>query len=300
MQQFELHNDYLSATFLDYGAILHELWVTNTKGESINIIQGLASPDTYLIDSWCHGAVVGRYAGRLTESFILNNKKYLLDHTDGVLLHSGETGWHRQYWQKKSYAETELTLQHTCLNGNGGFPGTVQAQITYRLQEQALVLEYRATTDAPTHINLTNHAYFSLNPKGKLDEQYLQIEATHYLELAQNLVPTGVLLKTDQTAMDFSQPRPLGTQRLDDYFVLNSKTKTAAKLYSPQTGISMHIQTDQPGLVVFTPTQREAICFETQKFSNTPNLPHFPSTYVAPEQPYLHHTRFEFSGIAAR
>jgi len=299
MQTFELENHCLKAVFLDYGAILHQLWVTTEKGEKLNVIQGLNTPEDYLLDEWSRGALIGRFAGRLTENYTLDNCSYPLAHQSGVLLHSGPTGWGKQYWKCAEHTKNSLSLQHECADGNSGFPGNVKAQITYRLEDQALVLEYHATTDAPTHINLTNHAYFNLNPKGKIADHELQIAAQHYLELAENLVPTGTLLETQNTDMDFRQKRMLGSKKLDDYFVLEANTQKAATLYNPNTGIGMRTQTDQPGVVVFTPPHFEAICFETQKFSNSPNLSHFPSTRIDPDRPYKQKTRFIFSGIAA-
>jgi len=300
MLTFQLQNNYLRAVFLDYGAILHQLWVRTENGEEVNVIQGLDTPDAYLQDEWSRGALIGRFAGRLTENYALEGTHYALAHHKGVLLHSGPSGWGKQFWKCTTHSKEHLVLSHLCAAGNSGFPGTVNAQITYRLEERALVLAYYATTDAPTHINLTNHAYFSLHPKEKIGLHELEISAQQYLELAENLIPTGTLLKTKNTSMNFSEKRILGDQKLDDYFVLDTESKTAAILYSPISGISMVTETDQPGVVVFTPPHFEAICFETQKFSNSPNLPHFPSTRIDPNEFYQQKTRFEFSGIQER
>jgi aldose 1-epimerase len=167
--------------------------------------------------------------------------------------------------------------------------------VSYRLVGNQLRIDYRATTDAPTHVNLTNHAYFNLNPKSAIESHQLQIHADRYLELKQNLVPTGTRLNVAQTPFDFRTPKTIATTRLDDYFVLNATNEAAATLYEPQSGIEMKTYTDQPGVVVFTPPHFEAICFETQKFSNTPNIPTFPSTLLLPEAIYKHQTQFEFN-----
>ena len=297
MQILVIQNNFIKAVFLDYGAILHELWVTSESGQTINVIQGLANLEDYREDEWCRGALIGRFAGRLTESYSIDGTVFPLYHTDGVLLHSGDSGWGKQFWKLEHHTQKELTFSHICQARNSGFPGTVKGQISYELKGKELHLEYKATTNSSTHINLTNHAYFNLNPTGKIDGHELQINASKYLELAENLVPNGTLIDTNQTPMDFRQTRTIDNQRLDDYFVLDKQFTTAASLYSAETGIGMQTITDQPGVVVFTPPHFEAICFETQKFSNSPNLSHFPTTRVDPNETYSQITRFQFSGI---
>ena len=300
MQILVIRNDFIKAVFLDYGAILHELWVTSESGQTINIIKGLANPEDYREDEWCRGALIGRFAGRLSESYSIDGTIFHLHHTDGILLHSGDKGWGKQFWKLEHHNQKELTLSHICQARNSGFPGTVKGQITYKLNGKKLHLEYKATTNSSTHINLTNHAYFNLNPTGKIDSHELQINASKYLELAENLVPTGTVIATNQTQMDFRQTRAIGNQRLDDYFILDKQIKTAASIYSSETGIGMKTITDQPGVVVFTPPHFEAICFETQKFSNSPNLPHFPTTRIDPGETYSQITHFQFSGIQVK
>lgn len=296
METFTLDNGTLKAVFLSYGAILHQLWVKDKKGSLINVIQGLSQPEAYLSDSWSRGAVIGRYAGRLENPITIEEKKIEIEHEKGVLLHSGAKGWNTQYWSPRTSSDTHLlTFEYECPEGTGGFPGTVNAMVSYRLVGNQLRIDYRATTDAPTHVNLTNHAYFNLNPKSAFASHQLQIHADRYLALKQNLVPTGTRLNVTQTPFDFRTPKTIATTRLDDYFVLNATNEAAATLYEPQSGIEMKTYTDQPGVVVFTTPHFEAICFETQKFSNTPNIPSFPSTLLLPEAVYKHQTQFEFN-----
>ena len=226
----------------------------------------------------------------------MKKKKIEIEHEKGVLLHSGAKGWNTQYWSPRTSSDTHLlTFEYECPEGTGGFPGTVNAMVSYRLVGNQLRFDYRATTNAPTHVNLTNHAYFNLNPKSAIASHQLQIHADRYLELKQNLVPTGTRLNVAQTPFDFRTPKTIAKTHLDDYFVLNATNEAAATLYEPQSGIEMKTYTDQPGVVVFTPPHFEAICFETQKFSNTPNIPTFPSTLLLPETVYKHQTQFEFN-----
>ena len=134
MQILVIQNNFIKAVFLDYGAILHELWVTSESGQTINVIQGLANLEDYREDEWCRGALIGRFAGRLTESYSIDGTVFPLYHTDGVLLHSGDSGWGKQFWKLEHHTQKELTFSHICQARNSGFPGTVKGQITYKLK----------------------------------------------------------------------------------------------------------------------------------------------------------------------
>lgn len=296
MESFTLENNFIKAVFLTYGAILHQLWIKDSNGNATNVIMGLDAPKEYLSDNWARGAVVGRFAGRLENPININGENVEIEHQKGVLLHSGSSGWHKKEWKTLPQPNPEeITFTLNCISGNSGFPADVQAQVKYFLDQSSLNLCYTAIPTESTHINITNHAYFNLNPKGSIDDQKLKIDADHYLELKQSLVPTGKQLEVSLTEFDFRKSKPIGKTRLDDYFVVNQKASEIASLYSAKTGIEMKTFTDQPGVVIFTPPHFEAICFETQKFSNSPNIPSFPSTLVKANSKYVHNTRFEFS-----
>ena len=294
MQVKTLENENLKAVFLDYGAILHQLWVKDKNGISINIVIGLETPEDYHHDNWSRGAVIGRFAGRLENPIQIGSKQISIEHSEGVLLHSGSSGWGKKTWDIVTQKLNQVSFRYICREGASGFPGQVVAHIHYRLEEDSLSLEYHAQTNIDTHINLTNHAYFNLNPEGKIDRQYLRIHADEVLELKPSLVPTGLKKAVNQTSFDFRKQKQIGENRMDDYFVLNNKSNEAAVLFSSETGIEMSTHTDQPGIVVFTPPHFDAICFETQKFSNTPNIKNFPTTLVKKEEAYRHKTLFKF------
>lgn len=300
MQTVTLNNGILKAHFLSYGATLHQLWVPDRNGKATNVIAGLAKPLDYKRDSWYRGAVVGRFAGRLRKTITINDKMVDLEHEDGVVLHSGSTGWSKRTWTLESHSEganAQVTWKLFCPTGSGGFPGNVTATVTYTLDENRLHVAYRAKTDAATPVNLTNHAYFNLSGQTAFKQQQLQINASQFLELGADLIPTGTFLDTQGTVLDFQKMKPIGSTRLDDYFVLNTDMPFATKLYAQDTGISMETQTDQPGVVIFTPPDFEAICFETQKFSNAPNISHFPETILQADKEYRQNTQFEFSVV---
>ena len=294
MQVKTLENKNLKAVFLDYGAVLHQLWVKDKNGIPINIVMGLETPEDYHHDNWSRGAVIGRFAGRLENPIQIGSKQISIEHSEGVLLHSGSSGWGKKTWDIVTQKSNQVSFRYICREGASGFPGQVVAHIHYRLEEDSLSLEYHAQTNIDTHINLTNHAYFNLNPEEKIDRQYLRIHADEVLELKPSLVPTGLKKAVNQTSFDFRKQKQIGENRMDDYFVLNNKSNEAAVLFSPETGIEMSTHTDQPGIVVFTPPHFDAICFETQKFSNTPNIKNFPTTLVKKEEAYRHKTLFKF------
>ena len=294
MQTITLENENLKAVFLDYGAVLHQLWVKDKNGIPVNVIMGLESPEDYHHDSWSRGAVIGRFAGRLENPIQIDSKPITIEHSEGVLLHSGSSGWGKKKWDIVTQKPNQVSFRYICTEGASGFPGQVEAHIHYRLEKDRLLLEYHAQTNTDTHINLTNHAYFNLNPEGKIDTQYLRIHADEFLELKPSLVPTGLKKTVCQTCFDFRTQKQIGETRMDDYFVLSNKSNEAAVLFSSETGIEMSTHTDQPGVVVFTPPHFEAICFETQKFSNTPNIKSFPTTLVKKDETYRHNTVFKF------
>ena len=296
MKTYTLDNGNIKAIFLSFGAILHELWVKNRYGSFINVIQGLKNLNEYISDSWSRGAIIGRYAGRLINPIKVNGKLYEIENEKGIMLHSGSEGWGKKNWTLVDLIEKKkVEFKYECPSGTTGFPGKVKANVSYSLDNNKLNIDYSAITESPTHINLTNHAYFNLNNNKPLGESYLKINADKYLELDKNLVPTGKKLLVDKTSFDFRNSKRIGEIRLDDYFVLNQTNGPVVEFFEPKNGINLGVFTNQPGLVVFTPPHFQAICFETQKFSNTPNIDSFPSTLINPNEVYRHKTSFVFN-----
>ena len=296
MKTYTLDNGNIKAVFLSFGAILHELWVKNRNGNFTNIIQGLKNLNDYISDSWSRGAIIGRYAGRLLNPIKVNGKLYEIENEKGVMLHSGSQGWGKKNWDLVDLLEKKrVVLKYECPSGTTGFPGKVQAKISYSLEKNKLNIDYSAITESPTHINLTNHAYFNLNINEPIGNSFLKINADEYLELDKSLVPTGKKLLVKNTSLDFRNSKKLGKIRLDDYFVVNQTNSPVVEFFEPKSGINMSVFTNQPGLVVFTPPHFQAICFETQKFSNTPNILSFPSTLINPDEVYRHKTSFVFN-----
>jgi len=296
VETYSIENEFIKAVFIAYGAILHQLWVKDKNGNSTNVIMGLAEPEDYLNDEWARGAVIGRFAGRLVNPIKVGQQTVQIENNKGLMLHSGSSGWHLKTWTPKPHKNKQkITFEYHCPDGTSGFPGSIDARVTYSIHESVLLIQYQGIPSKTTPINMTNHAYFNLNPNNNIGNHKLTIDADDFLELQSNLVPTGKKIEVTGTPLDFRKEKFISETRLDDYFVVNQNQTSVASLYSPETGIEMKTYTDQPGVVVFTPPHFEAICFETQKFSNSPNIPSFPSTLIEANEEYSHRSRFEFS-----
>ncbi len=296
METYSIENEFIKAVFIAYGAILHQLWVKDKNGNPTNVIMGLAEPEDYLNDEWARGAVIGRFAGRLVNPIKVGQQTVQIENNKGLMLHSGSSGWHLKTWTPKPHKNKQkITFEYHCPDGTSGFPGSIDARVTYSIHESVLLIQYQGIPSKTTPINMTNHAYFNLNPNNNIGNHKLTIDADDFLELQSNLVPTGKKIEVTGTPLDFRKEKFISETRLDDYFVVNQNQTSVASLYSPETGIEMKTYTDQPGVVVFTPPHFEAICFETQKFSNSPNIPSFPSTLIEANEEYSHRSRFEFS-----
>lgn len=296
METYSIENEFIKAVFIAYGAILHQLWVKDKNGNPTNVIMGLAEPEDYLNDEWARGAVIGRFAGRLVNPIKVGQQTVQIENNKGLMLHSGSSGWHLKTWTPKPHKNKQkITFEYHCPDGTSGFPGSIDARVTYSIQKSVLLIQYQGIPSKTTPINMTNHAYFNLNPNNNIGNHKLTIDADDFLELQSNLVPTGKKIEVTGTPLDFRKEKFISETRLDDYFVVNQNQTSVASLYSPETGIEMKTYTDQPGVVVFTPPHFEAICFETQKFSNSPNIPSFPSTLIEANEEYSHRSRFEFS-----
>ncbi len=264
-----------------------------------DLVWGQEDPEAYLDDPFSMGACVGRFAGRLSGGLLkIDGKSYPLPHKDRVTLHGGERGFGRRYWRftsiRKDGPEPEIRLEYRSPHLEEGFPGNLQAAVTYRLSGPSLVIRHEATTDRPTVVNLTNHSYFRLDERPGVSHYQLQLHASRYLETDGRLVPTGHLLPVESTEYDFLEARELAGLTLDTPFALDPGGRPCARVYSPASGIQMTVATDQPGLVVFTPDAFPAICLETQNYPDAPNHKHFPSALLRPGETYINESRFTF------
>ncbi|GAA0928641.1 aldose epimerase family protein [Nonomuraea longicatena] len=297
----ELTSGAMRARVLTYGAVLQSLEV-----DGLDVVLGLDDPADYLTRSRYFGAVVGRYANRIANGrFTLDGREYTLPVNDGPnSLHGGVAGFDRRVWDVAAAAPDSVTLTLVSRDGDQGYPGTLRAAVTYTLTEDAVRLDYTATTDAPTVVNLTNHTYFDLSGRRDVRGHVVTMDAARYLPVDETKIPTGELAPVAGTPFDFTSPVAVGERydgRYDHCFVLDG----GIRVLEPDTGLSMTVSTSQPGVQFYTGSMLDGVatpysafagfCLETQHFPDSPNRPHFPSTVLRPGERLVSHTVYRFA-----
>lgn len=302
------------------GATIISINVPDKNNKKVNVVVSLEPEDfnkePYLSDYTYLGASIGRYAGRISKGeFQVNGETYPIYNEDGVHLHGGKVGFDKKYWNVVDLNEGEnpsVTFACESSHLEEGYPGNLKVTVTYQLTEDNKVkVTYKATTDAATPINLTNHAYFNLNGCDSIIDHTLQLNSPQYLEVDALLIPSGNLIDSKNTRFDFTEESVIGRADFvgfDDTFVLGEEPLKAV-LTAPKTGIKMKVYSNQPASVIYTPILLEgipfkngvsyskfsAICFETQNFPDAPNNANFPSCILNPSEEYLNESIFEFS-----
>ncbi|MEX1039094.1 MAG: aldose epimerase family protein [Pirellulaceae bacterium] len=317
----------LKMQLIDYGAIMTSFHAPDKEGNAANINAGFDQLQPYLDGTPYFGATVGRFANRIAGGkFSIDGKEYTFAINNGQnSLHGGLKGFDKVVWQAETI-ETEqevgVEFSYTSPDGEEGYPGTLQVTVRYTLTpENKLVMDYTATTDAPTHLNLTNHNYWNLAGfgSGKNYEHILKLEADHYLPVDDALIPTGKLAEVQGTPLDFTTAKPIGQDiqktggdpiGYDHCYVVrgaSGKLNLAATVTEPTSGRVMEIHTTQPGIQLYTGNfldgtpgnaglnQHEAFCLETQHYPDTPNQKDFPSTLLKPGEKFHEQTVHVFS-----
>ncbi|MGH7520014.1 MAG: aldose epimerase family protein [Gemmatimonadales bacterium] len=278
----------------NYGGIIMSLLVPDRNGRRANVVLGFDSPEAYRDNPRYLGAIVGRCANRIANAqFTLDGKTYRLAANIGPNhLHGGVTGFDKRVWGATS-GVSDLELRYTSPDGEEGYPGTLDVQVRYTLSDgNALIVEYRATTDKPTPINLTQHSYFNLAGEGDVLDHLLQIDADAITPVDENLIPTGGFMAVAGTAFDFRAPTRIGARRDGSYdhsFVLHG----GIRVVEPKSGRTLDVQTTEPGVQLYTGYPR-GLCLETQHHPDSPNQASFPSTILRPGSAYRSRTVFTF------
>ena len=310
--------------------------VPDRNGNYANVIQAHDSIENHLNNNPepFLSTLVGRYGNRIGGAkFTLNGTEYTLFKNDGNnSLHGGLEGFDKK-WFKGTTMEAEhedcVVLTYVAHDGEEGYPGTLKIQVTYRLTEDALELEYEAVSDKDTLCNLTNHSYFNLagHNSGSVLNQDIQIFAQHYTPSNNESIPFGVIAPIADTPMDFQTPTPIGAhineafhqllyaRGYDHNYVLSGgagKLHPVAQAYASATGITMQAETTLPGVHFYTANYlphgrtgkggctyapRHGFCLETQLFPDAPNQPNFPTAVLQAGEEYEHTTKFSFSTV---
>ena len=321
----------VEAEVLTYGGTLRALRVPDRNGRLSDVVLGFETLAPYLGDQPYLGASVGRYANRIAAGrFALDGVTYTLARNDGPNhLHGGPNGFHRQVWDARERASDDgpsLELTYLSRDGEEGYPGNLAVTIVYTLtDEDELRIDYTATTDADTVINLTNHAYFNLEGTGTVLEHELQLFASRFVPTDATNIPLGELRAVHGTPMDFAAPTPIGAriaaddeqirhgQGYDHTWVLDKEDDAlgiAARLHAPASGRVVEVSTTQPGVQFYSGNQLDGsligkgdepyvrhsgLCLETQHFPDSPNQPQFPSTVLHPGTAYNQTTIYRFT-----
>lgn len=312
---------------IDYGAIVVELHMPDRNGKLANINAGFDKLDGYLERHPYFGSTVGRYANRIGDAkFEIDGKTYKLTANNGDnQLHGGKQGFDAVMWEGepvKTDSAVGVKFTYRSKDGEEGFPGNLDATVTYLLtNDNELQIDYQATTDKPTHVNLTNHNYWNLAGEraGSILNHEVMIAADKFVEVDNESIPTGKLPEVKGGVMDFTTSHPIGDrikelpfkpQGYDHAYVLrgeNGKMKLAARVKEPTSGRVMEIHTTEPGIQFYTGNyldgsatgdglkQHEAFCLETGHFPDSPNQPSFPSTLLRPGETYKSTTVHKFS-----
>lgn len=318
VRAYTIRNRHIAVTLLDYGGIIHAIHAPDRNGKTRNVVRNLAGLAAYESNP-SFSRIIGRFAGRINDGgFTLDGTRYALHaRPDGISVHGGPRGFGTRLWAA-SVADCGLELSLASPDGDNGFPGNLQVKAAFRVDGGDLHIDYRATTDKPTVVNLTHHAFFNLSDTPDVYGHTLRVHADRWLPTDGKRVPTGELAAVSGD-LDLRSGRVLGpvanssaelikaNNGLDHSFVL--KDRHAATLADPESGRMLDVFTSEPGLVVFSANSwngslRDAegrpllkgggVALETQHFPNSPNIPGFPSTVVRPQSPLHSTTIFRF------
>lgn len=331
VEAFTLKNtNGLEVRAITYGAIITSITTPDRAGAFRDIVLGFDTLDPYVKGHPFFGAIVGRYGNRIAKGrFVLDKTEYTLATNNGPNhLHGGVRGFDKYVWKADVLSENSLRFSRVSPDREEGYPGTLNVEVIYSLTNyNELIVDYAATTDLPTHVNLTQHSYFNLAGQGSGDVlgHEMTINADRYTPVDSALIPTGELAPVEGTPFDFRKPTAIGARidathpqiksggGYDHNFVLERQTtdrlELAARVVEPKSGRWMEVATSEPGVQFYTGNfldgsitgkggasygRRSGFCLETQHFPDTPNRENFPTTELRPGERYSSRTVFKF------
>jgi aldose 1-epimerase len=299
---------------LTYGCIIASLAVPDASGLAANIVLGFDRLEPYVAASPYFGAVVGRYANRIAGArFSIDGREHRVSPNEPPHhLHGGFKGFDKHVWDAEVAANgTSVVFRRRSQDGEEGYPGALDAQVTYTLDDRELRIGYQATTEAPTHVNLTQHSYFNLRGNGDILSHCLAINASTYLPVDERLIPTGEPAPVANSPFDFQEPAAIGSRLHTDHPQLRraggydhnfhlTRSDTAlplvARVLEPSTGRTLELRTTEPGLQFYSGqvVDHRGFCLEPQHYPDTPNHTEFPPTLLRPRERYQSTTVYTF------
>jgi aldose 1-epimerase len=333
VDRFVLGGDGLHVAVLTYGATIASVLVPDRDGQVADVVLGFDDLAGYLRPHPYFGATIGRYANRIAGGrFALDGVAHQLPVNNGPnCLHGGTVGFDKHLWSPQESSSPEsVEMRHVSPAGDMGFPGQLTARVTFTVSGSDLRIDYSATTDEPTVVNLTNHSYFNLAGAGagSVDDHQVRLLASRFTPVDEALVPNGTVAEVAGTPMDLRSFRPIGAALrdaredeqvrraaggFDHNWVIDGSDgegeRLSAQVREPTTGRTLDVWTDQPGVQFYTGShldgtvtgrggrayrKGDAFCLETQHFPDSPNQPSFPSTVLRPGETYRTSTVFRF------
>lgn len=320
----------MEVQIMNYGAIITKIMVPDKNKVIEDVVLGFDSVADYIKDSPYFGAVVGRYGNRIAAGkFSLDGKNYsLAAQNNGQHLHGGLKGFDKKVWKTLSQKPGSLTLSYLSKDGEEGFPGNLEVQVTYTLTEDnAIAMDYTAKTDQATVLNICNHSYFNLTGNVKRDvlDHTIQLNAPFFIPVDKVLIPTGEVKSVKGGPFDFTSPKKIGLEinaadeqiafggGYDHCYAFDKAPGAYAKIAhveEPVSGRVMEVFTTEPGVQFYTGNnldghligkygakynKRTGFCLETQHYPDSPNKPNFPSTVLRPGETYTSKTVYQFS-----
>lgn len=321
----------MEVALTNFGARIVSIMVPDKEGTMRDVVLGFDNANDYVNVPSDFGAAIGRYANRINQGqFVLDGETIQLPQNNfGHSLHGGPEGWQYKVFEAKPISNSSIAMTLVSPDGDANYPGNVTATVTYTLTEDnAIDIQYKATTDKKTIINMTNHSYFNLagNPSKPITNDILYINADTFTPVDNTFMTTGEILPVAGTPMDFTTPKAVGSEidnfdyeqlkngnGYDHNWVLNTKgdvSQLAAKLTSPESGITLEVYTNEPGIQVYTGNfldgtvkgkkdivynQRAGICLEVQHYPDSPNKPEWPSTVLEQGQTYHSQCIYKFT-----